>query len=77
MEIKVIVDKHRKNGDTMEFMVSDFYGGKYIISNCHRIESPFWKSHHVRCFIGNIDNGQLIKRGVFRIYNCNYGIVVI
>ena len=66
--MKVYIDKQRRNGDTMEFMVRDYNGKVYSITNCHRTESPFWRSHNVKCYFGNIADGINVKSGVLRIW---------
>ena len=76
MEINVRVISKRRNGDTMEFLVSDYRSKQYVISNCHRTESLLWKSKNVRCYIGNIKDGTTNKTGGFRLYPDNIGVIV-
>lgn len=66
--MRVYLYDRRKTGDTMEFIVYDLKGNQYVVSNCHRTESPFWRSHNITCFHGNIDDGKKIRIGGLRIY---------
>jgi len=65
--MRVYNERQRRNGDTIEFIVSDCSNKIYSITNCHRIESPFWSSHKIKCYFGNISDGINIKCGVLRI----------
>ncbi len=65
--MRVYIVKQRRNGDTIEFIVRDCNDNNYIITNCHRTESPLWSSHNIKCFFGNISDGINVRSGVLRI----------
>ena len=65
--MRVYIEKQRRNGDTIEFIVRDYKGKAYCITNCHRTESPFWSSHKIKCYFGNVSDGTNVWIGVLRI----------
>ena len=65
--MKVYIEKLRRNDDTIDFIVRDYNDKAYSITNCHRTESPFWRSHKIKCYFGNISDGINVKIGVLRI----------